>query len=128
MTLRDGSASIVDNPADVSPSEPYGKVYARQRAEEVTRRQAELTAGKPITAQDISLAHRRADEAHVRARRAHLALAAGHLRCIELHERATAAGIGDFFAHEYAAVAHRVATENAYNTADERVPDRNDSV
>lgn len=125
MTLRDGSASNVDDHADRFPSESYGEVYARQRAEELARRHDELTAGKPVTAQDVSLARRRAEEAHVRARRAHLGLAARHLHSAQLHERATAASLGDFFAHEYAAVAYRVASENAYSAADEDVPDRN---
>ncbi len=116
MTLRDGS-----------PWVHYAGVYARQRAEEVARRHAELAAGKPITAPDVSLARRRAEEAHVRARRAQFALVACHWRSVEFHERATAAGFGDFFEHEYAAIAYRVASENEYSAANE-APDRNDSI
>ncbi len=127
MTLHKGSASVVDDDADGSPSEPYASVYARQRAEELARRYDELATGKPITARDVSLARRRAEEAHVRARRAQLALAAHHWRFVQFHERAIAAGSGDFFEHEHAAVAHRVASENEYSAANE-APDRNDSM
>ena len=122
MTLRDGSAWVVDDSADGFPSEPYASVYARQRAEELARRHAELAAGKPATARDVSLARRRVEEAHVRARRAQLALAARLWRLVQFHERATAAGLGDFFEHEHAAVAHRVASENEYSAANEASP------
>ena len=44
MTFRDGSAWVVDDNADGFPSEPYASVYARQRAEELARRHAELAA------------------------------------------------------------------------------------
>ena len=125
MTFRDGSAWVVDDNADGFPSEPYASVYARQRAEELARRHAELAAAKPITAGDVSLARRRAEEAHVRARKAQLALAARHRRSVQFHERATAAGLGDFFEHEHLAVAHRVASESEYSAADE-APDRNE--
>jgi len=127
MTFRDGSAWVVDDNADGFPSEPYASVYAGQRAEELARRYAELAAGKPVTARDVSLARRRAEEARIRARRAQLALVARHWRLVQFHERAAAAGIGDFFEHEQAAVAHRVASENEYQAANE-APDRNDSM
>ncbi len=127
MTLRDGSAWVVDDYADGFHSEPYASVYARQRAEELARRHAELAAAKPINARDVSLARRRAEEAQVRARRAQLSLAACHWRFVERHERATVAGFGDFFEHEHAAVAYRVASENEYSAANE-APDRNDSI
>ena len=119
MTLRDGSAWVVDDYADGFPSEPYASVYARQRAEELARRYAELAAGKPVTTRDVSVARRRAEEAQVRARRAQLALARRLWRLVQFHERATAAGVGDFFENEYAAVAHRVASENEYSAANE---------
>jgi len=127
MTLRDGPARVVDDYADGFPPEAYASVYAGQRAEELARRHAELAAGKPITAQDVSLARRRAEEARIRARRAQLALAARHWRFVQFHERATAEGFGDFFEHEHAAVAHRVASENEYQAANE-APNRNDSM
>jgi len=120
MTLDDGSASVVEDYADDFPPEPYTSVYARQRADEIARRHAELAAGKPSTAQDVSLARRHAEEAHVRARRAHLALVAHHWRCVQFHEWAIAQCLGDFFEHEHAAAAHRVASENAYSAADRR--------
>jgi hypothetical protein len=120
MTLRDGSAWVVDDYADGFPSEPYASVYARQRAEELARRHTELAAGKPSTARDVSLACRRAEEALVRARRAQLALAARLWHSVQFHERATAAGFGDFFEHEHVAVAHRVASENEYSAAARR--------
>jgi len=120
MMLRDGSASVAEDYANGSRPEPYTRVYARQRADELARRHAELAAGKPCTARDVSLARRRAEEAQVRARRAQLALAAHHWRCVQFHERAIAAGIGDFFEHEHAAAAHCLASENAYSAAASR--------
>ncbi len=125
MTLGDGSAWVVDDDDDADdgfPSEPYASVYAKQRAEELARRHAELAAGKAVTAREVSLALRRAAEAHARARRAQLALAAHHWRAVQFHERATAAGFGDFFEHEYAAVAYSEASENEYSEAAEASP------
>jgi hypothetical protein len=102
------------------------RLCAANRAEQLASLLADLTAGELITKDDVALAHRRADEAHIRTRRAYLAAAERHRRAAQAHERAAqvhyraaAQGIGDIEAHRRAAASHRAARDNDYRTADE---------
>lgn len=101
------------------------RLCAAKRAEQLASLRAGLTAGQLITKDDVALARRRVDEAHIRARRAHLAAAERHRRAAEAHDRAAqvhhraaAQGIGDLEAHRRAAASHRTARDNDYRAAD----------
>lgn len=101
------------------------RLCAAKRAEQLADLRAELAAGQPVTEDDVALAHRHADDAHIRARRAHLAAAQRHRRAAQAHERAAqvhdraaAQGIGDVEAHRRAAASHRAARDDDYRAAD----------
>ena len=89
---------------------------ARDRADELLRREARLAAGEPVTnsdAQDAAehaeRAHARDEEAHRRLRHRHYEAAAAHERAAEVEELAVEEGLGDVAAHQRAAAREREA-------------------
>jgi hypothetical protein len=96
------------------------------RAEELRRREQQLAAGKPVTADDVKRAAMRAEEAHERDREAHLRerqrhydAGAAHERAAEVEELAVHEGLGDVAAHRRAAEREREAARRDYVAAQE---------
>lgn len=76
---------------DVNESREEAGRRAEQRAKELSELRLRLSAGGLLTADDIELAQRRADEAQQRAKAAHLSAAQRHEEARRTHERAAEA-------------------------------------
>ncbi|WP_407685272.1 hypothetical protein [Mycobacterium sp. HUMS_1102779] len=99
---------------------------AAQRAAELSRRERDLAAHRPVTEDDVKRAAERAArarerdvEAHRRLLQRHYAAAAAHERAAEAHELALEEGLGDVAAHRLAAEREREAARRDLMTAQE---------
>jgi hypothetical protein len=100
--------------------DPTARERAAKREAELRQRRRQLQTRRPITAEDVRRAARRAQDARERARRAHLAAADSldqsarrHEEVARMHQLAVEAGRGDPAVHGAAARRHReAATED----------------
>ena len=60
---------------------------AAKRAAELARRRTELTAGRPVTQEDIDLAWQRAEQSRQRAEEAHRSAAQRYEEAARVHDR-----------------------------------------
>src|ERR1700747_2202316 len=105
---------------------------AAQRAQELLRREAELTARKLVTKNDVKRAAQRAERAHQRDQEArnrelhrHYEAGAAHERAAEVHALAVEEGLGDVADHRRAAEREREAARRNLLAAQEA--DRQDA-
>lgn len=98
--------------AESVPVDDRGEA-ARQRADELQQRRADLEAGLPSTAETAETARLRAGESRARSQRAHHAAAQRHRDAGDSHRRSAAA-------HEQAAMRTGDAVTGAHQDAAER--------
>ena len=97
---------------------------AAKRAAELARRRTELTAGRPVTQEDIDLAWQRAEQSRQRAEEAHRSAAQRYEEAARVHDRvadfydqAQSLGLGDAATHHAKAQYHRQAAGDDWAAA-----------